>query len=252
MDSLSCTVCCEKFNEEQHCPRLLSCGHTFCTGCLEQLFPRSASGSVVICPSCRREMPVLAGAKGLPKNFALLDVLLTFPQNKESTAPTAPPPSLCSACESQHAATFLCVDCKENFCQEAATWHTRMKLLAKHRVVSLEELKAHPELLRGAASSSICAEHDETFRFYDEQCGQVICRDCVALNHNGHKCCSLVVAAAKCREDIGAVLGQAVWRAKQVEEAEHVVGQVNHNLNQNYEQEAGKIRATFQLVFLCS
>jgi len=93
-------------------------------------------------------------------------------------------------------------------------------------MVSLEELEAHPELTEVA--SSICAEHDEAFRFYDEQCGQVICRDCVALNHNGHKCCSLVVAVAKCREDIGAVLSQAVSRAKQVEEAEIVAGQVNH------------------------
>jgi len=195
---------------------------------------------VVICPSCRQEIPVLTGVKGLPKNFALLDVLLASPQNKESSAATRH-----CTCESQHAATYLCVDCKENFCQEAATWHTRMKLIAKHRMVSLEELKAHPELLRGAASS-ICA--DEAFRFYDEQCGQVICRDCVALNHNGHKCCSVAVAAAKCREDIGAVLSQAMVQAKQLEEAEIVAGQVSYNLNQNYEREAGKIRATFQLV----
>jgi len=188
--------------------------------------------AIVICPSCRQEIPVLA-VKGLPKNFALLDVLFTFPHTKESSATAAS----CSACESGHAAAFWCVDCKENFCQEASTWHTRTKLTAKHRVVSLEELKAHPELLlRGAASSSfICAEHDEAFRFYDEQCGQVICRDCVALSHNGHKCCSLAVAAAKCREDIGAVLSQAVTRAKQVEEAERVADQVKHNLNQNYE-----------------
>lgn len=93
-------------------------------------------------------------------------------------------------------------------------------------MVSLEELGAHPELLlRG--TSSICAEHHETFRFYDEQCGQVICRDCVALSHNGHKCCALAVAAAKCREDIGAVLSQTVTRAKQVEAAERVADQVN-------------------------
>lgn len=247
MDSLSCTVCCEGFNEEQRCPRLLSCGHTFCTCCLERLLARSAAGSVaVICPSCRQELPVLAGVKGLPKNFALLDVLLASPpqrNNKESSSAAPPsPPRHCSACETdEHVATFWCVDCKENFCQEASTWHTRTKLTAKHRVVSLEELKAHPELLRGAVSS-ICAEHDEVFRFYDEQCGQVICMDCFALNHHGHKCCSLAVAAAKCREDIGAVLSQAVMRAKQVEEAKIVADQVYHNLNQNYETEAGKIR----------
>jgi len=53
------------------------------------------------------------------------------------------------------------------------------------------------------------------------------------------------MAAAKCREDIGTVLSQAVMQAKQVEEVERVAD----NLNQNYEQ-AGKIRTVFQLVLL--
>jgi len=74
MDSLSCTVCCKRFNEEQHCPRQLGCGHTFCTGCLERL-PRSAS-------TWTNHRASRSEKKGLPKNFALLDVLLASPQTR--------------------------------------------------------------------------------------------------------------------------------------------------------------------------
>ena len=42
-----CSVCLESLINKH--PRLLSCGHTFCTPCLQQL----PGGNTVNCPKCR-------------------------------------------------------------------------------------------------------------------------------------------------------------------------------------------------------
>ena len=58
-----CSVCLESLINKQ--PRLLSCGHTFCTPCLQQL----SAGNTVYCP--KRRSPTWlppGGVHDLPKN----------------------------------------------------------------------------------------------------------------------------------------------------------------------------------------
>lgn len=231
MSSLACGICCEGFDDEKRCPRLLNCGHSFCGGCLEKLI----QAAVVTCPNCRKEVPVPGGVNGLVKNFALLDALLVAP--KEDLVRS------CNVCSDEHNAQFVCLDCKQNLCQQASLWHTKTKLTLKHRVVSFEELKANPQLLQ---TSNICPEHGKSYRYFDQDCGRVICRDCAALNHNGHKCSSLVSAAATYKEEIGAKVEQVVARATQVEAAEVRAAEVSRRLDENFEQVAADVRAAFQ------
>ena len=58
-----CSVCLESLINKQ--PRLLSCGHTFCTPCLQQL----PDSNTVNCPKCRSptQLPP-GGVQALPKN----------------------------------------------------------------------------------------------------------------------------------------------------------------------------------------
>eukprot|EP00462_Mataza_sp_D1_P012321 CAMPEP_0175150936 /NCGR_PEP_ID=MMETSP0087-20121206/18181_1 /TAXON_ID=136419 /ORGANISM="Unknown Unknown, Strain D1" /LENGTH=574 /DNA_ID=CAMNT_0016437005 /DNA_START=30 /DNA_END=1754 /DNA_ORIENTATION=+ len=236
--SLECTLCFERFDDEKLCPRLLSCGHSFCSQCLEQLLKQNA----ITCPTCRKVVSVSEGVHSLPKNFALLDVL----DEQDNASQQDDPVRMCEACEDEkHAATSWCVDCKENMCSEAARLHTRVKIARDHRVVSLEELKANPQL---AASPIVCSEHNEPFRFFDQDCQRVVCRDCVTLEHNGHKCSSLAEAASKCREEMGALAAKATAHAEEIKAAEARVVGVHRDLDQKHEQEAAKIRTTFNEV----
>ena len=66
-----CTICFERFNDENKCPRMLSCGHSFCSCCLERLL----RGNTIDCPKCRNPVAVPSGVHGLLKNFALLDIV---------------------------------------------------------------------------------------------------------------------------------------------------------------------------------
>ena len=239
-EASECSICCERFDEQQRCPRLLSCGHSFCSNCLDKLLNEKA----INCPTCRHAASVPAGVAWLPKSFSLLDILLTLPQ-KEDEDEGSP---VCEVFDhEEHLATSCCLDCKENMCKDLAHFHTRQKATRDHRVVSLGELKANPKL---AAMPVFCLEHNEQFRFFDEDCGHVVCRDCVTLKHNGHKCLSLAEAASKYRQEMEALATKASTHAKKVKAAEAKVEGVSLELKQAYEKQAALIQGTFKEVRL--
>ena len=121
-------------------------------------------------------------------------------------------------------------------CDVAAQFHTRLKLSRDHRVLLIAELKGNPH---PAAIPVFCPEHNEPFRYFDKDCGQVICRDCQALEHNGHKCCSLAEASAQNRQDLEALTSKAKSTAVQLKEAEERVMTVLSDLNlKNKHEEA--------------
>ena len=184
-----CSICYEHYNDQSKCPRLLSCGHSFCSRCLERLL----RGNTIDCPKCRNPVVVPSGVDGLLKNFALLDIVNeTAPKQNTGTKGSHD----CEACDEKHCANFRCLDCKENMCKTAAQFHTRNKTSRDHRVVTLEELEANPQL---ASVSLTCQKHNDKFRFFDEKCEQVVCRECIALEHFGHECLPLAEAASKYR-----------------------------------------------------
>ena len=66
-----------------------------------------------------------------------------------------------------------------------------------------------------------CPEHsDQEFRFFDEDCSRVICRDCHTLKHNGHKCVTLAEAASKYRKEMEAHVTKASSQAEKIKAAE--------------------------------
>ena len=62
---------------------------------------------------------------------------------------------------------------KKNMCKTAAQFHTCNKASHDHQAVSLEELEANPQL---ASVFLICQKHNDKFRFFEEWCGNVVCR----------------------------------------------------------------------------
>ena len=144
---LECPVCCESFDGHDVSPRLLSCGHSFCTSCLERLL---AADDKITCPTCRVEVNVpQAGVAGLPKNWALLSLIAPHHEGVEGLP-------ICEFCETKHPANSYCLECEEDMCKNAARFHTRNKTSRSHRIVSLEP----------SAVSVKCPKHDEQFRLF--------------------------------------------------------------------------------------
>ncbi|XP_068752799.1 E3 ubiquitin-protein ligase TRIM56-like [Montipora capricornis] len=235
-ESLECSICREKFDDQQHCPRLLpGCGHTFCTNCLQTLL----KNNVIYCPTCRSTVSASAGLATLPKNFALLDILLSLPQKGNDDL------KLCQICDDEkHPATSCCLDCKEYMCKDVARLHTRQKLARHHCVVSLEELKANPMLV--GLSDALCPEHNDQFRFFDEDCGHVVCRECVILKHHGHKCLSLADAASKYRHEMNKLSNKAIALEEKIKASEARLKEATDDLKQQYEITAALFQTTLK------
>lgn len=66
-----CSVCQNKFDEEDRCPLLLQCGHSFCRECLSKMFTDSQDSSLS-CPRCRHVSTVGNSVSALKKNYAVL------------------------------------------------------------------------------------------------------------------------------------------------------------------------------------
>ncbi|EGT30635.1 hypothetical protein CAEBREN_01713 [Caenorhabditis brenneri] len=68
-----CGICYVKFSEAQeHTPRILSCRHTYCLGCIEEL-AKIFMNNTVRCPSCLK-VTKFTKETDIQKNFAVLEM----------------------------------------------------------------------------------------------------------------------------------------------------------------------------------
>ena len=225
---LECLVCREVYDNQNLCPRMLSCGHSFCTRCLDRLFTEERDK--FRCPTCRVKVNVSkAGVAGLPKNFALLSIFDVKPQQESLFD--------CEVCDDKHPAIFWCFNCKEDMCKAAAGIHTRSKATRDHQLISLES----------ATATEFCSEHSEPFRLFDKTCGDVVCRGCIKLYHKGHECVSLAEAASNCRQEMQE-LATKVNARSDVKTAEARVKKANLDMKKAYEEQEAQIHSLFREV----
>ena len=114
LPNLECNVCSDMFsgsNNKQ--PRVLCCGHTFCSKCLSHL----VSHNTIECPACRKITALPNNLlSGLPINYALVDASDNLPGQTAL---------LCQACNLREAIMYcgLCgpngrlIDLNELFSQ---------------------------------------------------------------------------------------------------------------------------------------
>lgn len=47
---VECSICMEKYDKKENLPRILACGHTFCTSCLQKIKQKNISEKQIKCP----------------------------------------------------------------------------------------------------------------------------------------------------------------------------------------------------------
>ena len=135
-----CSICLEPFQSTttstakiNRVPRMLWCGHTFCTHCLSQLIPSSTSPSTketqIQCPIDHKITTLhpsnnnksTSMMEELPINRAVTDMLSTLSFSPTpSPSPSSSIPLKCHACE-QADATLYCKQVKPT-CVKLVTW----------------------------------------------------------------------------------------------------------------------------------
>ena len=71
MLSLLCDICLEKYGDNERSPKILSCGHTFCSECIKKLL--NINKNKIICP-IDREIYKTSFDK-IPLNRIILDLI---------------------------------------------------------------------------------------------------------------------------------------------------------------------------------
>ncbi|XP_035685737.1 E3 ubiquitin-protein ligase TRIM56-like [Branchiostoma floridae] len=206
-DFLECQVCLESYRR----PKVLSCLHTFCQECLEQLHKRQGDAQHLECPTCRTKTELPGSGVGtLKDNFfveSLADAVKLHKTVKETEGESSR--VVCGLCESGQLAKSYCVDCRKFMCEGCIMVHGRIASLKSHQLVTMDEVRSG-EGLRAKPRTQPCKLHaDEVLKFYCETCKEAVCRDCIMVEHKDHSYTHLVKAAGGVKEELAAILEEA-------------------------------------------
>jgi hypothetical protein len=119
---MECPICSDFFDDSEHTPRLLRCGHTCCELCLNHVI----KDSQIACPTCR-DITVASSASSLSKNFTVLEFIAS---SKGTEMPT-PKTTLSTNC-SEHPDEKVIRYCIEDaiaVCAECILLHNGHKLI---------------------------------------------------------------------------------------------------------------------------
>ena len=173
---MECVLCTERYRD----PRLLLCGHHFCTVCLEKLVK---VGSLT-CPTCRyvtqvdhvTELPRYKKTNQFSENVAGA----TQKQDRVDKK--------CEVCEKKTRATKTCMKCRVNLCPQCACSHSGIETELGH--------KAHP-----ISTHMFCTDHqDKCVIFHCLTCSHTVCPPCAIGKHSDHNLEDIDTAGEKARK----------------------------------------------------
>jgi tripartite motif-containing protein 2/3/tripartite motif-containing protein 56 len=187
---LLCGACKKTINE----PKILSCSHSFCKTCVENLATQDkenvdGEGKKLNCPTCRSTTTLKPdeNVAGLPNHEFILKLLTAVGPNRNQHV------SICSYCQKEPAIT-ICMECELLLCQFCCGSHDTWPRNRSHILVSISEIINRDEQQRIGAEALSCTQHKDTIpKFYCETCKELICIKCVASVHTkpGHACVAI-------------------------------------------------------------
>jgi hypothetical protein len=141
-------------------------------------------------------------------------------------------------------------------CEVVGKSHTRAKATRDHKVVPLDNSKA--DISRSSFDAEwqvlvkkvICPVHKDEFKYFDESCGCVICRDCFALTHHGHKCLSMQEAANNCRGRLDGKCQEVKYQLESLKRTEKTISDTTGSLDTEYQNLRCEINSAFDKVCL--
>lgn len=213
-------------------PRILPCLHTFCLQCLAKAAEIQGAKDSLKCPTCDESVSLPEGGVAcLPVDLRKAEEaeIAGYGKKLEMGEEAC---GVCFRTDSGPAVSF-CINCCEFLCKVCVEHHRSARKTHKHEIVTMggtskEECKGNSErALVGKCQKPPmpCSVHDdEILKFYCEECEKLICRDCMELDHNGHR--------SRCNR-VEAVAVKAMQGLKsQASECENIVALLNNSITQ--------------------
>ena len=173
--SLECPICANRFTVDGPLqPKILKCGHTFCTNCIWQTSKMEINQ--IKCSFCFGVTPIGAlGIYALPVNRTLVDIISNM--NLQESLDNGPTPvDLCCYCNERPAAK-ICFGCDPAGCklcdQCCDAEHNRPFAPVKsHKPLNINEVTNVPK--------NYCVKHDQMLTYYSVKAETFACKKCVA------------------------------------------------------------------------
>ena len=164
--------------------------------------------------------------------------MAAFHKSSSSTSTS----SCCQVCIDIHPAIFRCDECEENLCQVAANIHQRGKSTKNHALRPIDTEAATDIITNLMSQLAVlsplitCPEHREEFKYFDEDCKKLLCRDCAIVTHHGHRCSFIKDAADTKQVLLESSVQEARFQCDAIKKAEAEVSVVKSKLQEEYQQ----------------
>lgn len=181
---VTCPICHNHYQD----PKMLPCLHTYCKKCIRDLAQITGINQPFPCPECQANTL-------LPQNDPneLPNAFFIYRKQEMHTILEVIQGSVDAKCEmcNEGKAIAFCHQCAEFCCDKCTESHRRMKHFVGHKTSTIGELKeGKAQDIASITKPSpplICKVHDEEAKLYCYDCKIFICRDCMFIDHKGHK-----------------------------------------------------------------
>lgn len=138
-DLLSCDICREIFNGTNRIPRMLPCGHSFCSTCLSTIILQAKEPK---CPLCLKFIQYKFVYE-IPCNFSLKQVAENYQGNNETSSSssitsTSFDDSKCSVHKLPQ--THYCEDCRKFLCSKCISNDHKVSSSCSHEPMEITEV----------------------------------------------------------------------------------------------------------------
>ncbi|XP_030834789.1 tripartite motif-containing protein 2-like [Strongylocentrotus purpuratus] len=174
--SLECPVCLNTFTD----PKILSCSHTYCKACLDNLLECHDNVQMLRCPVCRAETQVPnRDVSKLPASLALKSLIEDMKNQQQ----------FCTNCKSENKpqAVVYCQDCGMYLCITCHNAHSLWQNFIGHEVLAMSEIESGKVSVRWYRK---CRKHPkEDEECFCSDCRRFACFRCVVMEHTneGHR-----------------------------------------------------------------
>jgi len=204
MESFECAICFQRYED----PRVLPCGHTFCSKCLKQQSKKE-------CAIDRKTFDVPPEA--LPVNFV---VSTWMEENNEQ--PITKKKFGCENCDLP--ATLWCEGCQNGtyYCDKCSSLVHSLKATSKHCILTLKEKMKKPTFTR-------CNFHFQENQIFCVDCQVLICPVCMIDDHKSHNAMSAFKYSDVLRAELKSCVAPIEQKKGHLEQIERKIRTENEN-----------------------